>query len=80
MGVAVIFGLGFATFLTLVLVPVLYDLLLDFRERWARWRGHGGAGGDEEGGELDGDTAAVGQESEEERRPGVAAREQVATS
>ncbi|HEX2254406.1 MAG TPA: efflux RND transporter permease subunit, partial [Thermoanaerobaculia bacterium] len=33
MGVAVIFGLGFATFLTLVLVPVMYDLLLDFRGR-----------------------------------------------
>ena len=35
MAVAVIFGLGFATFLTLVLVPVLYDLLLDLRERRA---------------------------------------------
>jgi CzcA family heavy metal efflux pump len=34
MGVAVIFGLAFATFLTLVLVPVLYDRLLAFRE----WR------------------------------------------
>jgi len=33
MGVAVIFGLAFATFLTLVLVPVLYDALLGFRER-----------------------------------------------
>ncbi|NJL27932.1 MAG: efflux RND transporter permease subunit, partial [Thermoanaerobaculia bacterium] len=33
MGVAVIFGLAFATFLTLVLVPVLYDLLLAWRER-----------------------------------------------
>lgn len=33
MGVAVIFGLAFATFLTLVLVPVLYDLLLGWRER-----------------------------------------------
>ena len=39
MGVAVIFGLAFATFLTLVVVPVLYDLLLDFRERWSRRRG-----------------------------------------
>ena len=33
MGVAVIFGLTFATFLTLVLVPVLYDALLGFSER-----------------------------------------------
>lgn len=33
MGVAVIFGLAFATFLTLVLVPVLYDFLLQIRER-----------------------------------------------
>ena len=36
MGVAVIFGLAFATFLTLVLVPVLYDFLLQLRERRAR--------------------------------------------
>jgi CzcA family heavy metal efflux pump len=35
MGIAVIFGLAFATFLTLVLVPVLYDLLLEQRERRA---------------------------------------------
>ncbi len=34
MGVAVIFGLAFATFLTLVVLPVLYDLLLQWRE----WR------------------------------------------
>jgi multidrug efflux pump subunit AcrB len=33
MGIAVIFGLAFATFLTLVLVPVLYDLLLELRDR-----------------------------------------------
>ncbi len=33
MGIAVIFGLAFATFLTLILVPVLYDLLLEWRER-----------------------------------------------
>ncbi len=38
MGVAVIFGLAFATFLTLVVVPVLYDLLLDLRERLRRRR------------------------------------------
>ncbi|MCP4660317.1 MAG: efflux RND transporter permease subunit [bacterium] len=36
MGIAVIFGLAFATFLTLVLVPVLYDALLGFRERHKR--------------------------------------------
>jgi multidrug efflux pump subunit AcrB len=35
MGVAVIFGLAFSTFLTLIVVPVLYDLLLETRERWA---------------------------------------------
>jgi multidrug efflux pump subunit AcrB len=34
MGVAVMFGLAFSTFLTLVLVPVLYDLVLELRERW----------------------------------------------
>jgi hypothetical protein len=39
MGVAVIFGLASATFLTLVLVPVLYDALLGFREREGRWWG-----------------------------------------
>jgi multidrug efflux pump subunit AcrB len=38
MGIAVIFGLAFATFLTLVVVPVLYDLLLEARERLARRR------------------------------------------
>jgi len=36
MGVAVIFGLAFATFLTLVVLPVLYDYLLQIRERKAR--------------------------------------------
>ncbi len=49
MGVAVIFGLGFATFLTLVLVPVLYDLLLDLKERWARRRRRGTPARDEPG-------------------------------
>ena len=43
MGVAVMFGLAFATFLTLILVPVLYDLLLEWRERRA-----GGTRSDEE--------------------------------
>ncbi|MCG8459826.1 MAG: efflux RND transporter permease subunit, partial [Holophagales bacterium] len=33
MGVAVIFGLAFATFLTLVLVPLLYDTLWKLRDR-----------------------------------------------
>ncbi|KAB2966896.1 MAG: efflux RND transporter permease subunit [Thermoanaerobaculia bacterium] len=37
MGIAVMFGLAFATFLTLVLVPVLYDLLLGARE-WLQRR------------------------------------------
>ena len=41
MGVAVIFGLGFATFLTLILVPVLYDLLWGFRD-WRERRKGGG--------------------------------------
>ncbi len=44
MAVAVIFGLGFATFLTLVMVPVLYDLLLESRERIAEWRQRRGGG------------------------------------
>ena len=35
MGVAVIFGLAFATFLTLVLVPVLYDVLWQLRDRFS---------------------------------------------
>ncbi|MCB1034929.1 MAG: efflux RND transporter permease subunit, partial [Acidobacteria bacterium] len=35
MAVAVIFGLAFATFLTLIVVPVLYDLLLESRQRRA---------------------------------------------
>ena len=38
MGVAVIFGLTFATFLTLVLVPILYDLVWDASRRWQSWR------------------------------------------
>ncbi len=48
MGVAVIFGLAFATFLTLVLVPVMYDLLWGLRDRWnARYRPNGHSqGGD----------------------------------
>jgi CzcA family heavy metal efflux pump len=52
MGVAVMFGLAFATFLTLVLVPVLYDYLCSFRERRERRRRRdaaaAGAGGGEE--------------------------------
>jgi Cu/Ag efflux pump CusA len=32
----VIFGLGFATVITLVVVPVLYDFVLQARERRAR--------------------------------------------
>jgi CzcA family heavy metal efflux pump len=38
MGVAVIFGLALATFLTLVVLPVLYDALLQWREWRARRR------------------------------------------
>ena len=37
MGVAVIFGLAFATFLTLVLVPMLYDILWGLRDRLGAW-------------------------------------------
>lgn len=33
MGVAVIFGLGVATLLTLVVVPVTYDVLDSLREK-----------------------------------------------
>ncbi len=39
MGVAVIFGLAFATFLTLVVLPVLYDALLQWREWRQRKKG-----------------------------------------
>jgi CzcA family heavy metal efflux pump len=39
MGVAVIFGLAFATFLTLVVLPVLYDVLLQWREWHSRRKG-----------------------------------------
>jgi CzcA family heavy metal efflux pump len=56
MGVAVIFGLAFATFLTLVVLPVLYDLLLQWRERRARKKGS-------EPAEL-GAVAATGPDSE----------------
>ncbi|HUO85838.1 MAG TPA: efflux RND transporter permease subunit [Thermoanaerobaculia bacterium] len=86
MAVAVIFGLAFATFLTLILVPVLYDLLLDFRERMARRRARrsgDGAPGDpldesdprtaEEGGE---EAAEEGDEVGD----GMAAREALPTS
>ena len=56
MAVAVIFGLGFATFLTLIMVPVLYDLLLESRERIAEWRvkrSGGGPGGGTGGGSAE---------------------------
>lgn len=36
MGVAVIFGLAFATLVTLIVVPVLYDLLWGIRDRLSR--------------------------------------------
>jgi multidrug efflux pump len=65
MAVAVIFGLGFATFLTLILVPVLYDLLLDLRERRERRRRRGEPAGGE---------AAGGEEAEGDERSDVAAR------
>ncbi len=50
LGVAVMFGLAFATFLTLILVPVLYDLLLQWRERRSR-----GAAGPAENGSPESD-------------------------
>ena len=53
MGVAVIFGLSFATFLTLVLVPVLYDFLLQWRERRRHSADGAGAGDNEAAGEED---------------------------
>jgi multidrug efflux pump subunit AcrB len=37
MAIAVICGLSFATFLTLVLVPVMYSLFDDLDEAFARW-------------------------------------------
>jgi multidrug efflux pump len=72
MGVAVMFGLAFATFLTLVLVPVLYDLLLGARERLARRRERRHLGGDGNG---HGDDTGAPREEEREidadTRPGV---------
>ncbi len=62
MGVAVIFGLAFATFLTLILVPVLYDLLLQLRDWWGRKRGKGGEAGVGEG--ADADRSGVGEGGE----------------
>ncbi|MGH9381375.1 MAG: efflux RND transporter permease subunit [Thermoanaerobaculia bacterium] len=57
LAIAVIFGLALATFLTLVVVPVLYDLVLAGHERRARKRG---AGGDEDvNGELEDSLAAL---------------------
>jgi putative effector of murein hydrolase LrgA (UPF0299 family) len=53
MGVAVIAGLAFATLLTLFVVPVLYDLLIDWKER----RGIGR----EEPGEVGGAPPPVGR-------------------
>ena len=68
MGVAVMFGLAFATFLTLVLVPVLYDLLLGARERLERRRArkHGDGDGDETGTPREED-----REIDADTRPGV---------
>jgi multidrug efflux pump subunit AcrB len=93
MAVAVIFGLGFATFLTLVLVPVLYDLLLDLRERAARWRQRRGGGpaggGEDEFAEARAEEAErpaarqaedEGADAEGDTRPGVAARGSVTAS
>jgi len=79
MAVAVIFGLGFATFLTLVMVPVLYDLLLESRERIAEWRIRrgGGSGGPGVEGEpaappskTAGEAGGEGSETGEEHPPG----------
>lgn len=56
LAIAVIFGLLLATFLTLVVVPVLYDLVLAWGERRARKRG----GGDSDvNGELEDSLAAL---------------------
>jgi len=74
MGVAVIFGLAFATFLTLVVVPVLYDLLLEFRERHRK--GEGDAEEDElgRGGESEEAFLLPDLEPQPARRPVRAAR------
>ncbi|HEX6203828.1 MAG TPA: efflux RND transporter permease subunit, partial [Thermoanaerobaculia bacterium] len=73
MAVAVIFGLGFATFLTLILVPVLYDLLLDLRERRARRKGR-------KGGEPVAEEETPAGEKEAAERDEVAAREALPAS
>ena len=35
-----IFGLAFATFLTLIMVPVMYLLSARLKNRLRKWRGH----------------------------------------
>jgi multidrug efflux pump subunit AcrB len=62
MGVAVIFGLAFATFLTLVVLPVLYDVVLQRRERAARQHGES-------------EPLETGRPPEPEREGEIAARE-----
>ncbi len=71
MGVAVIFGLGFATFLTLVVLPVLYDLLLQVREWRDRRRG---ASSDDDAGAAGGSSGgAPGGDAGGRREPGLVA-------
>lgn len=46
---AIVYGLGFATVLTLVLTPCALMLRENVAAAWARWRGHAGAAGASEG-------------------------------
>lgn len=76
MGVAVMFGLAFATFLTLVLVPVLYDLLIDLRERVARRRARRGGGAGAAEGDGGGQAGGEGHDRpagdvDADTRPGI---------
>jgi predicted RND superfamily exporter protein len=69
MAVAVIVGIMFATFLTLVLVPVLYSLVDDFT---AFFRRHYTAGDEREGDENPSEETRGGdQESVETSAPGI---------
>ena len=68
MGVAVIFGLALATFLTLVLVPVLYDLWFQWKDRR---RNRGGAVPPAEGGDADTRDDDLGDDGQRRRRMSV---------
>jgi Cu/Ag efflux pump CusA len=64
LGTVVVGGLFTSTFLTLIVVPVVYSLLDDLRRRFTRVRT------DEDGGVFDDEVQPVRTETEEERAGG----------